>query len=123
LKTTLTISLAFLFLLQSFTRTFIIVNYQVNKEYVANVLCENKAKKELHCEGKCHLKKELDKEEKSESTPSGSSKEKFEITLFIPVHEQKIVIEETVIKPVFGYTASLTEKFAVPVFHPPGFNA
>jgi hypothetical protein len=120
LKTTLTLSLAFLFLLQSFTRTFIIVNYQVNKDYISNVLCENKEKKAMHCEGKCHLKKELDKEEKNESTPTGSSKEKFEITLYNSIHEEKIVFEEVTVKPVFAYTANLTDKVVVPVFHPPG---
>ncbi len=87
MKNTITISLAFLFLLQSFTRTFIILNYQVNKDYISNVLCENKEKKAMHCEGKCHLKKELDKEQKSESTPTGNSKEKFEITLYNTIHE------------------------------------
>jgi uncharacterized iron-regulated protein len=37
------------------------VNYEVNKDYISKVLCENKEKKAMHCEGKCHLKKELDK--------------------------------------------------------------
>ena len=123
MKNTITISLAFLFLLQSFTRTFIIVNYQVNKDYISNVLCENKEKKTMHCEGKCHLKKELDKEQKSESTPTGNSKEKFEITLYNTIHEEKIIFEEVIIKPVFTYSAILTDKVVIPVFHPPGFKA
>lgn len=119
MKTTLTISLAFLFLLQSFTRTFIIVNYEVNKEYISKVLCENKEKKAMHCEGKCHLKKELDKEEKKESTPTGSSKEKVEITLFnesIPV--LFIHTANKVIYPA-DYIAILPQNCSIAIFHPP----
>ncbi|MGE0635919.1 MAG: hypothetical protein AB7G44_17465 [Bacteroidia bacterium] len=119
MKTTLTISLAFLFLLQSFTRTFIIVNYQVNKDYISNVLCENKEKKAMHCEGKCHLKKELDKEEKSENTPAGSGKEKFEITLFNEsISEFFIHTASKAIYPA-DYNAILPQNFSFAIFHPP----
>lgn len=87
------------------------------------MLCENKEKKTMHCEGKCHLKKELDKEQKSESTSTGNSKEKFEITLYNTIHEEKFIFEEVIIKPVFTYSTILTDKVVIPVFHPPGFNA
>jgi hypothetical protein len=99
------------------------LNYEVNKDYISKVLCENKEKKELHCEGKCHLKKELQKEEKKESTPTGSSKEKFEITLFHSFQEQEIVFETTLLAYQFPYTFLLSDKHLVPVFHPPGLNA
>ena len=108
-----------LFLVQSFTRTFIYLNYQANKDYISNVLCENKAKKEMHCEGKCHLKKELQKEDKKESTPTGSSKEKFEITLFNSFHKQEIVFETALPNSQFLYTLFLSEKHLTPVFQPP----
>jgi hypothetical protein len=119
LKTTLTISLAFLFLVQSFTRSFIYLNYEVNKDYISNVLCENKEKKELHCEGKCHLKKELQKEDKKESTPTGSSKEKVEITLFnenIPEFSLQI---ETIKEYLISYITLLPQNCSISVFHPP----
>lgn len=35
--------------------------YAWNKTYIANNLCENRAKPQLHCEGKCHLSKEVKK--------------------------------------------------------------
>lgn len=37
------------------------VDYAINKEYIAKVLCENIEKPKLACNGKCHLKKELKK--------------------------------------------------------------
>jgi hypothetical protein len=43
------------------------LSYQINYNYIANVLCENKAKPEMHCQGKCHLNKELKKTAQEES--------------------------------------------------------
>lgn len=37
----------------------ILAHYQLNKEYIARVLCENRDKPELHCDGKCYLAKRL----------------------------------------------------------------
>ena len=36
-----------------------IAYYQVNRDYIARVLCENRDKPDLHCEGKCYLAKKL----------------------------------------------------------------
>ena len=45
--------------------------YQLNKEYIARVLCENRDKPQLHCDGKCYLAKRLkaqqDKQDKETS--------------------------------------------------------
>ncbi|RNA60736.1 hypothetical protein D1631_01700 [Chryseobacterium nematophagum] len=37
------------------------VEYGVNYKYIKEVLCVNKERPELHCNGKCYLKKELAK--------------------------------------------------------------
>ncbi len=36
-----------------------IAYYHVNKDYIARVLCENRDKPQLHCDGKCYLAKKL----------------------------------------------------------------
>jgi len=36
-----------------------IAYYQVNKDYIARVLCENRDKPQLHCDGQCYLAKQL----------------------------------------------------------------
>ncbi len=48
------------------------LEYAHNKEYIANNLCQNKAKPELKCEGKCHLSKQLkaqSERQEDQSTP------------------------------------------------------
>jgi hypothetical protein len=38
-----------------------IIGYYINYDYIVDVLCENKDKPVLKCNGKCHLTKELKK--------------------------------------------------------------
>ncbi|WP_413998030.1 hypothetical protein ACMDB5_09535 [Flavobacterium sp. W1B] len=38
---------------------FPVVEYVVNYDYISKVLCVNKEKPKLHCDGKCYLMKEL----------------------------------------------------------------
>jgi hypothetical protein len=36
-----------------------IAYYHVNKDYIARVLCQNRDKPQLHCDGQCYLAKQL----------------------------------------------------------------
>jgi len=36
-------------------------DYIINYKHISHDLCENKDKPEMHCNGKCHLKKEIKK--------------------------------------------------------------
>ncbi|AKD58765.1 hypothetical protein SD10_24435 [Spirosoma radiotolerans] len=65
-------------LLPTFSQWGIIAHYQLNKAYIARVLCQNRDKPQLHCDGQCYLAKQLkarqdkqDKEttERVQSTP------------------------------------------------------
>lgn len=74
----------------------------------------------MHCDGKCHLKKQFEKEEKKEQSPSNSGKEKNDIQLFS---------ENKLSSPLFShcitnklatyYSFHLSEKYLHSVFHPP----
>jgi hypothetical protein len=43
------------------------IDYYANYNYISKVLCENKNKPQMHCNGKCHLKKTIEKASKEES--------------------------------------------------------
>lgn len=60
--------LLWLLLLLTFSKVSLVAFYQLNKTYVANTLCENKARPQLKCDGKCYLKKNL-KANPAEPTP------------------------------------------------------
>ncbi|WP_147323409.1 hypothetical protein [Chitinophaga silvatica] len=105
-------------LLQNFSKSVIVLQYWANETYIANNLCENRDKPQLHCNGKCHLKKELEKDTQQEKSNS-NSKEKFEVMFVenVPVFES-ISFEEHTTK-FAGYQDPI---FIIPVFsifHPP----
>lgn len=52
--------------LQLGSRWIIYASFKANQAYIARELCENKAKPQMHCNGRCHLKKQLAKEQEQE---------------------------------------------------------
>jgi hypothetical protein len=53
----------------SFNQLLLFSSYSINKEYISAVLCSNKDKPHLHCEGKCFLDiklKELEQKNKQQ---------------------------------------------------------
>jgi hypothetical protein len=57
-----------------FRPAFPFLDYAANYHYIATELCENKNVPELHCNGKCHLKKELAKNYKNDTPASNEKK-------------------------------------------------
>ncbi|MGN7756419.1 hypothetical protein [Chryseobacterium lathyri] len=64
----------FLTLYMAFRPLIPLVEYAVNYDYISTVLCINKSKPELHCNGKCYLSKELAKTNNSDSSPLNKTK-------------------------------------------------
>lgn len=54
----------------NFSRLFVYAGFELNKQYIATELCENKDKPLLHCNGHCYFMKKVkqaqDKEKSSE---------------------------------------------------------
>lgn len=65
-----------------------VIDYVVNYEYITKVLCVNKAKPKLQCNGKCHLMKELAKTSENQ-TPISSNKK-------IASHELEVLFFEEI---------------------------
>jgi hypothetical protein len=65
-KYPVTITLILLFAVQTFSKALLILDYQVNKDYIAKNICENRNRPEMKCEGRCYLCKKLRKEEKKD---------------------------------------------------------
>ena len=111
-------------LVQSFSKVFILVNYQVNKNYIAEFLCINKAKPELQCQGHCYLKKSLQKADQAGSqTTNQHLKTASEITLFyqdffscplIPAPDKSELTS--------NYKPGIFIQTSTAVFHPPQFT-
>lgn len=116
------------FLTQLGSRLYVLVNFQVNKEYIAENLCENKDEPESCCEGSCHLTKELIKVEEAESQgplkSDDSKKEKLEdIFTFTSIIKVFFQLNGLEVKEFIADKFKLKKGFLPSVFHPPSlFN-
>ena len=105
-----------------------VVDYVVNYDYISKVLCVNKAKPQMHCNGKCHLMKELAKAAESEkpisSDKKDSSKQETELLFFL--ESPKLVFQPHffLIKssPNYNYSNLYTHLECYSIFHPPIFS-
>ncbi len=102
-----------------------VIEYFVNYDYISKVLCVNKDKPTLHCNGKCHLMKELAKASENEKPISDKkiATQEFEV-LFIEK------IESFVLRPLFYHnTTKINDIYSnfyshlnsCTVFHPPTY--
>lgn len=107
------------FLLQAFSKQLIVTGYYVNKNFIASFLCENKNLPEKHCEGKCQLKKELQKDESRQQDSSTKVKTIVDV-LFSEQSESKVNVMYTpAVRMYFHFSSVMPTTAANAVFHPP----
>ena len=103
----------------SFNKAIVLLDYSLNKNFIAAELCENRSTPKSCCQGKCFLKKQLQKEESAKNT-SGSVKEETNIQWFCEeesvnnfyASSDDLLFADYLLK---HYSVSLSA-----VFHPPG---
>lgn len=105
---------------QTFSKCWLVVRFAINQRTIATTLCENRAKPNSSCHGKCYLRKQMATQEKQESAPLNGGKEKFEVLLFNEVSKEMSVEPVTDISTHFpAYTATTIQQSAAAIFHPP----
>jgi len=99
------------------------VDYAVNYDYISKVLCVNKSRPEVRCNGKCQLVKELAKASETEKPASQNDKKAFSpIELFCDTAHGIVlpgVVPVFTTSAVFYYPISKSVGFDGSVFHPP----
>lgn len=102
-----------------------LVEYAVNYDYIAKVLCINKSRPEIHCNGKCYLSKELAKTNDSESSPLQKTKNSGQkiLDIYILPEIAEISAEEKfpVLNFTFPYETVYSFLFLKHIFKPPVF--
>jgi hypothetical protein len=105
------------------TKGVLCFNYLINQTEITQKYCENKAKPTMHCNGKCHLAKELDKQERQEKPMTGTSKFKMEIQEFAaticPTFQLTFSLPSQHTPTYFGYSEIRLESYLSEIFHPP----
>jgi hypothetical protein len=105
-------------LLQLFSQPVIMLKYKIDQAYIARVLCENRAKPEVQCNGKCYLRKQLQKDEQQQNNGT-SGKEKYEVvyTDMLPVFDLTPLAPSTLLIAYYQDPELHTPLFSF--FHPP----
>jgi len=80
--------LILLVLLQTFSREVLVVDFTLNQATITARFCVNKARPQLHCDGKCYFAKQLKKQEDRESKSASPLKERLEM---LPVAFRSLV--------------------------------
>jgi hypothetical protein len=103
-----------------------VLEYVVNYEYISKVLCVNKERPKMNCNGKCHLMKELAKTSENEkpiSSDKKSSTQELEILFFEefkPINISSIYFDNRP-NPNNYYSNFYRYLNSSPVFRPPIF--
>ena len=122
MKLITTTILIFLLLTQVFSKWLLVIDYNLNKEYIAKTLCINKQKPKLKCAGKCQLMKKMSEEENTNTTQgSQHAKTVVQETLFddAQINYAFLSTDESSSTPSAFY---LLKKYTSPLvsfFHPP----
>jgi hypothetical protein len=104
----------------TFNKVIVLLDYQLNQDFIASALCENRNKPQCCCHGKCFLKKQLQKDEDGAKNNSSSTKDKTDVQLFCEQNENLVPAFTEYTKPAFIYIERKYSSFPSSVFHPPG---
>ena len=112
--------LLFAFSAQVFSQAAIIMDYYTNTTAYSKK-CENKARPQMHCKGKCQVMKKLKEEEKKEQEAPGRKAEQKNEVLSSKSFFTHLTIEKTHTSSRYSTFHLITLPKAVPgsVFHPP----
>jgi len=80
-----------LFSASALLKLLLVVNYMAQYDYYKTVLCENKNKPELKCNGTCQLAKELKAAEKPVEVPTVPASLEIQELLFVNAQSTKII--------------------------------
>lgn len=100
---------------------FPFVEYVAQYDYIISEKCENKDKPEMHCNGKCHLKKQIEKTTPKKNVPQEA--EAFYYYEFVQLFNEtfEVAFEPTVSKSVYKEIAvpGTLDGFEQSILQPP----
>ncbi len=111
-------------MLPSLTKMRILIDFKINQDFIAKVLCINREKPMTMCSGKCYLSKELINAEEpdKEQIPGNGEKERYEVIHYYSIgkYPSLILIDSHSRKTKSIYRDNFYHYDYLPdVFHPP----
>jgi hypothetical protein len=119
-KTTV-VYLAGIILLRMMAMPLSLLDYSLNRNYIASSLCENKSKTEMHCAGKCFLNKQLEKSNENQNNRDQKGSAKILIIDFFEPFDEILSGNHFVVAILKSScpVQHLSNAFTAGIFHPP----
>ena len=112
--------LAAAMLFKAFLAPAVFIDFKLNQEYIAKVLCINKEKPQLECNGQCILMQKMKAAQESENPEQNPAPKSQLLEIFTELksiyHPISFQLTE---KKYFEYSASLVVLNFSKIFHPP----
>lgn len=106
-------------LMQNFGKVFILVSFELNRNYIAENLCVKKDDPHNCCKGKCYLDKQIEQEEKKEKSPiSTDTKDKEEIQFCQNILQLRF-LRAALFEIKTPYVSFISEGIDQSIFRPP----
>jgi hypothetical protein len=120
LKYPVTILLLFVVTVQTFSKNFLVLGYEINKDFIAKNLCENRSKPCCCCKGKCFLGKKLAADDKQQSPSRGAQREQSPLQ-WLPVQQMETahLFNDLITPNLFFNSAWHPQACIRAFFHPP----
>jgi len=121
IKYPVTILLILLTGVQTFSKWCLILDYQVNRDFIAKNLCVNRAKPASCCQGKCYLNKKMASDESQQQAPGRSAQRDetpLQLSLFKNIVPQPVLTEISSVRAA-RYIEPSTQKHILSPFQPP----
>ena len=114
--------LLLLLLLKLMALPIVCLEFRINQEYIAANLCENKDKPAMHCHGKCHLAKHI---EKTTEVPGDQQHKSNTISIGPDFFQEQSAVSLKYVEEPVALVRTLVQDnrflqgFTGAVFHPP----
>ncbi|MDD7915132.1 hypothetical protein [Polaribacter ponticola] len=95
------------------------VEYAINQDYIAKFLCINQDKPEMQCNGKCHLYKEVKKQQEETPVSLQISLKDYPIGFVKILNIKKKKEVNFIKKENYTYSKNYSYLFSEVIFHPP----
>ena len=107
-------------LIKSLLMPIVYIDFKLNQDYIATVLCINRDKPEMQCNGQCVLMQKMNEAQEQTSQEENQTPEKLVLETFCEaIFEFHTLTRLSNKEAITTYSQILSASFLSAVFHPP----
>jgi hypothetical protein len=104
--------------LQTFSKWFVILGFEINRNYISTKLCVNREMPGSCCRGKCYLNKQLSRESDQQLPANNNQKDEVHFFSEDPA-SWRFTTPGPAKRNTHPYTCGVSQEYFISVFQPP----